>query len=80
MTLWELLVVGVLLTNAAAVLHEERFLARCTLAGARALAQLPCERDRQPAPGSSTHRTAHGLRDTWDADLVCGDGGPSRRA
>jgi|Transcript_2450 hypothetical protein len=28
MTLWELLVVGVLLTNAAAVLHEERFLAR----------------------------------------------------
>eukprot|EP00793_Prasinoderma_coloniale_P001807 PRCOL_00003613-RA len=28
MTLWELLVVGVLATNAAAILHEERFLAR----------------------------------------------------
>lgn len=32
MTLWELLVVGVLATNAAAILHEERFLARCTSA------------------------------------------------
>ena len=58
MTLWELLVVGVLLTNAAAVLHEERFLARCTLAGARSRSCPARETDSQhPAAARTERRT-----------------------